>query len=139
MPASRVKAQERAFGGFAVAIVTRFEKSDLSIRLADALSRVRERHDRPLRAETQIDGNTVTCTSSTVSRPDPARSGSTRGDPDAEAYVHEAVAAVVKITRQRVSRFSSYRREPHETVEIFTLESTMGRGRPRSGGRHPAQ
>jgi hypothetical protein len=48
-------------------------------------------------------------------------------------YKRDAVAAVVGVTQQRVtSFFSSHDRDSDVATEIFTLEPSLGKGRPRS-------
>jgi uncharacterized protein YbcI len=52
------------------------------------------------------------------------------------AYKREAVAAVVRVTRQRVTSFvSSHDRDTDVAIEIFTLEPSLGRGAPRGERR----
>jgi uncharacterized protein YbcI len=52
------------------------------------------------------------------------------------AYKREAVAAVVRVTRQRVTSFvSSHDRDTDVATEIFTLEPSLGRGAPRGERR----
>jgi hypothetical protein len=52
------------------------------------------------------------------------------------AYKREAVAAVVRLTRQRVASFvSSHDQETDVATEMFTLEPSLGRGAPRAGRR----
>ena len=47
-------------------------------------------------------------------------------------YKREAVAAVVRLTRQRVVSFvSSHDRDTDVATEIFTLEPSFARGSPR--------
>jgi hypothetical protein len=47
------------------------------------------------------------------------------------AYKREAVAAVVRVTRQRVASFvSSHDRETDIATEVFTLEPSLSRGAP---------
>jgi uncharacterized protein YbcI len=51
-------------------------------------------------------------------------------------YKREAVAAVVRVTRQRVASFvSSHDRDTDVATEIFTLEPSLGRGAPRGERR----
>jgi len=48
-------------------------------------------------------------------------------------YKRDAVAAVVNLTRQRVSSFvSSHDRDTDVATEVFTLEPSLQKGRPRS-------
>jgi hypothetical protein len=52
------------------------------------------------------------------------------------AYNREAVAAVVRVTRQRVASFvSSHDRDTDVATEVFTLEPSFGRGAPRGERR----
>jgi hypothetical protein len=52
------------------------------------------------------------------------------------AYKQEAVAAVVRVTRQRVASFvSSHDQDTDVATEMFTLEPSLGRGAPRAGRR----
>jgi hypothetical protein len=95
---------------------------------------------RPTNARTEIRGNVVTCvlvdavgdfdqnmSSQEVRSP---TSGIGRITP--EAYKREAVAAVVRVTRQRVASFiSSHDRDTDVATEVFTLEPSLGRGAPR--------
>ena len=49
------------------------------------------------------------------------------------AYRQEAVAAVVRVTRQRVTSFiSSHDRDTDVATEVFTLEPSLSRGAPRA-------
>jgi hypothetical protein len=48
-------------------------------------------------------------------------------------YKRDAVAVVVGLTRQRVSSFmSSHDRDTDVATETFSLEPSLGKGRPRS-------
>jgi uncharacterized protein YbcI len=52
------------------------------------------------------------------------------------AYKREAVAAVVRLTRQRVASFvSSHDRDTDVATEVFTLEPSLFRGAPRADRR----
>lgn len=108
------------------------ESTSLSVRLGEELALVRMRHGRSQQTEVRVDGNVVTCRASDYPAHASVPPVPVSGEIDPEGYVHDAVAAVVKITRQRVSRFSSFRRGPHGIVEIFALEATSGRGQPRA-------
>jgi len=92
---------------------------------------------RPKNGRTEIRGNVVTCQmtdavddfdrSMTRNRALEARS------PTLADYKRDAVAAVVGVTQQRVtSFFSSHDRDSDVATEIFTLEPSLGKGRPRS-------
>jgi hypothetical protein len=51
-------------------------------------------------------------------------------------YRLEALAAVVRLTRQRVASFiSSHDRDTGVATEVFTLEPSLSRGAPRSERR----
>lgn len=53
-----------------------------------------------------------------------------------EGYKREAVAAVVRLTRQRVGSFvSSHDRDTDVATEVFTLEPSLSRGAPRAEWR----
>ena len=52
------------------------------------------------------------------------------------AYKRDAMAAVVRVTRQRVASFmSSHDRDTDVATEVFTLEPSFGRGAPRGERR----
>ena len=55
------------------------------------------------------------------------------------SYRRDAVAAVVRLTRQRVASFvSSHDRDTDVATEVFTLEPSLGRGAPPvARGRSP--
>jgi hypothetical protein len=93
----------------------------------------------PSRAQTEIRGNVVTCVlvdavgdynRSMIAR----QTGDTVrgvGKLTAAAYKRDAVAAVVRLTRQRVSSFvSSHDRDTDVATEVFTLEPSFNRGAP---------
>jgi hypothetical protein len=109
------------------------ESTNLTVSIGEELAVVRRRYGRLHDAEVRVDGNVVTCLASDHPPPrGPLSTAPSTGEVDPEGYVHDAVAVVVKLTRQRVSRFSSFRRGAHGVVEIFALEPTTGRGRPRA-------
>jgi len=103
----------------------------------------------PSAARTEIRGNVVTCVladgvgdfnRSMLASQAHATVGGVR-ELTAAAYKRDAVAAVVRLTRQRVASFvSSHDRDTDVATEIFTLEPSFGRGAPRFGrtGRRPA-
>jgi len=104
----------------------------------------------PTAARTQIRGNVVTCMLvDAVGDYDRSMAPPTRdtvaGDSELtpSAYKREAVAAVVRLTRQRVASFiSSHDRDTDVATEVFILEPSLGRGAPtladrRSGRRVP--
>jgi len=104
----------------------------------------------PTAARTQIRGNVVTCMLvDAVGDYDRSMAPPTRdavagdGELTPSAYKREAVAAVVRLTRQRVASFiSSHDRDTDVATEVFILEPSLGRGAPiladrRSGRRAP--
>jgi hypothetical protein len=74
----------------------------------------------PTNARTEIRGNVVTCVlMNAVADFTPA------------AYKRAAVAAVARLTRQRVASFvSSHDRDTDVATEVFTLEASLRRGAP---------
>ena len=81
---------------------------------------------RPTNARTEVRGNVVTCVlvDAVGDRETPP------------AYKREAVAAVVRLTRQRVASFvSSHDRDTDVATEVFTLEPSLARGAPRADRR----
>ena len=100
----------------------------------------------PTDARTEIRGNVVTCVladgvgdfnrSMLASQAHDTVDGV--GELTAAAYKRDAVAAVVRATRQRVASFvSSHDRDTDVATEIFTLEPSFGRGAPRFGRGAP--
>jgi uncharacterized protein YbcI len=103
-------------------------------------------NQRPSDVQTEIRGNVVTCQlidavggfNKRVSAPHtsaPHTRDSVRGVGKLTLadYKRDAVAVVVGLTRQRVSSFmSSHDRDTDVATETFTLEPSLGRGRPRS-------
>lgn len=93
----------------------------------------------PSNARTEIRGNVVTCvlvdavgdynrSMIAAQTRDPVR-GVAKASP--AAYKREVVAAVVRLTRQRVASFvSSHDRDTDVATEVFTLEPSLGRGAP---------
>jgi uncharacterized protein YbcI len=97
---------------------------------------------RPSNGRTEIRGNVVTCqlTDAVGDFDRNMTRDSVLGvrSPTLADYKRDAVAAVVGVTQQRVtSFFSSHDRDSDVATEIFTLEPSLGKGRPRSpaGGR----
>jgi hypothetical protein len=94
---------------------------------------------RPTGARTEIRGNVVTCVLAdavgdfnqnmiALQAHDTIRGV---GKLTPAAYKREAVAAVVRLTRQRVASFvSSHDRDTDVATEIFTLEPSFGPGSP---------
>jgi uncharacterized protein YbcI len=93
----------------------------------------------PTNARTEIYGNVVTCvlvdavadynkSMAAAQARDTIRGV---GKLTAAGYKREAVAAVVRLTRQRVARFvSSHDRDTDVATEVFTLEPSLSRGAP---------
>ena len=95
----------------------------------------------PTDARTEVRGNVVTCMLIGAVG-DYNRRMSARGAPDTAgqltpaAYKREAVAAVVRLTRQRVASFvSSHDRDTDVATEVFTLEPSLNRGAPELADR----
>jgi uncharacterized protein YbcI len=93
----------------------------------------------PSNARTEIRGNVVTCAlADAVGDFDKSMVAPQAGDTvrgvgklTPAAYKRDAVAAVVRVTRQRVASFlSSHDRDTDVATEIFTLEPSLSRGRP---------
>jgi hypothetical protein len=101
----------------------------------------------PADARTDIRGNVVTCVLVDAVG-DYNRSMVARGTGDTvqglgkltpAAYKREAVAAVVRLTRQRVASFvSSHDRDTDVATEVFTLEPSFKRGAPALADRRLA-
>jgi uncharacterized protein YbcI len=96
---------------------------------------------RPSDGRTEVRGNVVTCQlidavgdfNRSMSAPQTDDSDRGAAKLTAAGYKREAVAAVVGLTRQRVASFvSSHDRETDVATEVFTLEPSLGKGRPRS-------
>ena len=93
----------------------------------------------PTNAQTEIRGNVVTCVlvdavgdynRSMVAR-QPRETVQGVGKLPPAAYKREAVAAVVRLTRQRVASFvSSHDRDTDVATEVFKLEPSFNRGAP---------
>jgi uncharacterized protein YbcI len=99
---------------------------------------------RPSDAHTEIRGNVVTCTlvdavanfNQTMIAPQIHDTVAGVGKLTESAYKHEAVAAVVRVTGQRVASFiSSHDRETDVATERFTLEPSLARGAPPRASR----
>jgi uncharacterized protein YbcI len=98
-------------------------------------------NQRPSDVQTEIRGNVVTCQlidavggfNKSVSAPHTRDSLRGVGKLTLADYKRDAVAVVVGLTRQRVSSFmSNHDRDTDVATETFTLEPSLGRGRPRS-------
>ena len=98
----------------------------------------------PADARTEIRGNVVTCV--LVDAFAELNPGLTRspardtiignGALTSAEYESEAVAAIVRATRQRVRSFiSSHDRDSEVATEVFTLEPALGKGAPALGRR----
>ena len=99
----------------------------------------------PTDARTEVRGNVVTCMLIGAVG-DYNRRMSARGAPDTAgqltpaAYKREAVATVVRLTRQRVASFvSSHDRDTDVATEVFTLEPSLNRGAPELADRRFVQ
>ena len=95
----------------------------------------------PTDARTEIRGNVVTCVLADGvgdfdrSMIAPQAHDTVRGAVELTpaAYKRDAVAAVVRLTRQRVASFvSSHDRDTDVATEVFTLEPSFGRGASRA-------
>jgi uncharacterized protein YbcI len=118
----------------------------LSADLSESLGSLWARYagKRPTSARTDIRGNVVTCVladavaSFNRSMIAPQAHDTVRGvgKLTPATYRREAVAAVVRLTRQRVASFaSSHDRDTDIATEIFTLEPSLSRGAPRAERR----
>jgi uncharacterized protein YbcI len=96
---------------------------------------------RPANGRTEIHGNVVTCVLADAvgdfnrSMIAPQARDTVRGVRRLTRadYKRDAVAVVVGLTRQRVSSFmSSHDRDTDVATETFSLEPSLGKGRPRS-------
>jgi uncharacterized protein YbcI len=94
---------------------------------------------RPSEVRTEIHGNVVTCVlvdavgdfERSMSAPQSTDTVRGTGKLTPAAYKSEAVAAVVRLTRQRVtSLISSHDRDTDVATEVFTLEPSLSRGAP---------
>ena len=98
----------------------------------------------PSDARTEIRGNVVTCVlvdgvdafNRRMIAPQTRETARAVGKLTPAAYKQEAVAAVVRLTHQRVASFaSSHDRDTDVATEIFTLEPSLYRGAPRTERR----
>ena len=115
------------------------EYPTLSAEVTSSLTSLWTRYagKRPSNGRTEIRGNVVTCqlTDAVGDLDRRISRDSVRGvrSPTLADYKRDAVAAVVGVTQQRVtSYFSSHDRDSDVATEIFTLEPSLGKGRPRS-------
>jgi hypothetical protein len=95
---------------------------------------------RPSEVRTEVRGNVITCRlidavgNFNKSMAAPQTHETVRGGAGltAAGYKRDAVAAVVGLTRQRVTSFlSSHDRDTDVATEIFTLEPSLQNGRPK--------
>jgi len=111
--------------------------SSSSIRISQELKLVWDgyAHTPPSAVRTEIHGDVVTCRlidavgafNSAMAAP-----GSYRTRPTLDAYKRDAIAAVVGVTRQRVTRLiSSHDEDTDVATEVFTLERSDRRSRSR--------
>ena len=118
----------------------------LSAELTESLVSLWTRYagKRPTNARTEIRGNVVTCVladavgdyNKSMIAPQTRDSVRGVGKLTPAAYRRDAVAAVVRLTRQRVASFlSSHDRDTDVATEVFTLEPSLGRGAPRAERR----
>jgi uncharacterized protein YbcI len=102
----------------------------------------------PTAARTEIRGNVVTCMlvdavgnyNRSMAAPQTRDTVRGAGKLTPSAYRREAVAAVVRLTRQRVASFiSSHDRDTDVATEVFILEPSLGRGAPTLADRRSAR
>jgi uncharacterized protein YbcI len=98
----------------------------------------------PSSVRTEIRGNIVTCVlidavgdySRSLIAPQTRDTVRDDADHPPAGYRQDAIAAVVRLTRQRVASFvSSHDRETDVATEVFTLEPSFKRGAPRRADR----
>jgi len=96
---------------------------------------------RPSHIRTEIRGNVVTCQlidavgvfNGSMNAPQTDDTVRRVGQLTPADYKRDAVAAVARLTRQRVASFvSSHDRDSDVATEVFTLEPSLQKGRPRS-------
>ena len=113
----------------------------LSAELSESLASLWTRYGgrRPTSSRTEIRGNVVTCVLVDAvgdfnrSMIAPQNHDTVRGvgKLTPATYKREAIAAVVRLTRQRVaSLVSSHDRDTDIATEVFTLEPSLSRGAP---------
>jgi hypothetical protein len=102
----------------------------------------------PSDARTEIRGNVVTCVlvdavgdyNRSMIAPQTRDTVQGVGKLTPAAYKREAVAAVVRLTRQRVASFvSSHDRDTDVATEVFTPEPSFSRGGPPTADRRPGE
>jgi Na+-translocating membrane potential-generating system (MpsC) len=101
----------------------------------------------PTSARTEIRGNVVTCVladavgdyNRSMTAPQPRDSVQGVGELTPAAYRRDAIAAVVRVTRQSVATFvSSHDTRTDVAIETFTLEPSFNRGAPSLADRRSA-
>ena len=99
---------------------------------------------RPTSTRTEVRGNVVTCVlvdavgdfNRSMIAPHPHDTVRGVGMLTPTAYKRDAIAAVVRLTRQRVISFvSSHDRDTDVATEVFTLAPSLSRGAPRTERR----
>ena len=114
----------------------------MSADLSESLASVWTRYagTRPSSARTEIRGNVVTCVlvdavgdfNRSMIAPQTHDTVRGVGKLTLAAYKRDAIASVVRLTRQRVASFvSSHDPETDIATEVFTLEPSLSRGAPR--------
>jgi uncharacterized protein YbcI len=117
--------------------------ASLSARISGAVGSLWTEYadQRPSEIRTEIRGNVVTCQlidavgvfNGSMNAPQSDDSVRRVGQLTPADYKRDAVTAVARLTRQRVSSFvSSHDRDTDVATEVFTLEPSLQRGRPRS-------
>lgn len=125
------------------------QAAGLPAALTRAVASIWTRHSgrRPADARTEIRGNVVTCVlvdalddpADAVAVP-VARQAHDRRSWRRDEYQREAIAAVVKLTCQRVtSLVSSHDADTRVATEVFALEPSLARGAPRAERRFRPQ
>lgn len=115
----------------------------LSAKISGALGSLWSQYagERPREIRTEIRRDVVTCQlfdavgafNRNVIDPQAGGAGRGVGRLTRATYKRDAVAAVVGLTRQRVtSLVSSHDRDTDVATEVFTLEPSLQKGRPRS-------
>ncbi len=114
---------------------------NLSAEVTQSLTSLWTRYagKEPTSARTEIRGNVVTCQltdavgdfNKSMIAPQTRVSVRGVGKPTVADYKREAVAAICEVTRQRVtSLMSSHDSDTDVATEVFTLEPSLGKGRP---------
>jgi hypothetical protein len=119
--------------------------ASLSDRISGAFGSIWTKYaeEQPSAVRTEIHGNVVTCRlidavglfNRSMIAPQTRNNVRGVGKLSAADYERDAVAAVVRLTRQRVASFvSSHDSDTDVATEVFTLEPSLQRGRPRLVG-----